>query len=289
MKKLVGLLLLLSANLALATDPVPPSIYIPGKKDVSTPQIVNQAVNGSTIQVKVGRFLPIIPTTANPRSYVTQGDAGIFVERTRKPGHPYNGIKFDEIDKAEEADYTPTTADGKLPPTDVKILVAKKPGKQVVYTLENGDDAKGVPPKFTAITLEVIADGPTPPKPDDPTPKPVDPADADPLPGTAGNKVLMIYDAADQSKLTANQRMALYSADVRKYLNSKCIADAGTPMYRIYPDGTDTTNEAKVWQTAMGIKRTSVPWIVISNGKTGYSGPLPDSDPLTLLKKYFGD
>jgi hypothetical protein len=65
-------------------------------------------------------------------------------------------------------------------------------------------------------------------------------------------------------------------------------ADGKTREWRIWDKDVDPSQESAVWQAAMKRPRASVPWLLVSNGKTGYEGPLPGTadDLLALLKKY---
>jgi len=129
--------------------------------------------------------------------------------------------------------------------------------------------------------------GPVPPGPQ-PDPTPPDPA---PIPGDS-NRVLIVYESSDLSKLPASQSVLMSSANVREYLTRKCSKGAtGTPEFRIWDKDTDTSNVGQVWKDAMALPRNAVPWLIVSNGKSGYSGPLPvnEVELLTKLKQYLGD
>lgn len=130
------------------------------------------------------------------------------------------------------------------------------------------------------------------PKPDDPKPKPPEPGPV-PIPDP-GFRVLMVYESAEESKLSDGQRQAIRGLEVRKYLDSHCVkgADGKTPERRIYDKDVNLTQETKLWQDAMKRPRTSLPWLIVTDGKTGgYEGPLPPDIPTTwnILKKYGGE
>lgn len=131
---------------------------------------------------------------------------------------------------------------------------------------------------------------PTPPGPTPPTPTP-DPVDPAPIP-VVGFRVLVVYDGPTLTKLPASQQAAIFAADVRAYLNDKCAvgADGKTREWRMWPADTDVSQAEDVWQFAMKRQRASLPWIIVSNGKTGFEGKLPGSkdELLALLKKYGG-
>ena len=139
-------------------------------------------------------------------------------------------------------------------------------------------------------TIEVIVgDGPVPPTPD---PEPIPPQpDPDPAPiPEVGFRVLIVEDIKQRIKLPPEQLDILFNKKVREYLNTKCVADKDgkTRAWRIWPQDVDASSESKTWQDAMKRKRTTTPWIIVSDGKKGYEGPLPkDVDAtLELLKKY---
>jgi hypothetical protein len=69
------------------------------------------------------------------------------------------------------------------------------------------------------------------------------------------------------------------SPSLRDYLFAACPKgpDGKTPEYRIWPDAVDASGESKLWQDAYKLPRERTPWIVVSNGTTGYQGPLPDN------------
>jgi hypothetical protein len=106
--------------------------------------------------------------------------------------------------------------------------------------------------------------GPTPPGPVPPEPQP----DAAPFPAD-GLHVLIVYETAKVGDLTAEQRAIILGTDVRGAL------DAAAPKrYRIYDQDADLQFVPQVWKDAMAVPRQSLPWLAISNGKTGFSGPL---------------
>lgn len=128
--------------------------------------------------------------------------------------------------------------------------------------------------------------GPTPPGPTPPAPVPpvTPPIDGD------GYQVLIIYETDGTLPLTAGQREIILGPPVRDFLNLNCIteADGKTKSWRIFDKDAKFTNPNDKWAKALQRPRAQVPWIIVSNGTTGYEGPLPN-DPtacLELLKKY---
>lgn len=104
---------------------------------------------------------------------------------------------------------------------------------------------------------------------------------------------MIVVDTNEMSKMPAAQQLALSSGDVRSYLNATCPLgpDGKTHEWRIWDKSVNASNESALWQAAL--KRAEgkpTPWIVVSNGTTGYEGALPANaaDLLTLLKKYGG-
>lgn len=141
--------------------------------------------------------------------------------------------------------------------------------------------AKADEPLLETITIKVEGDAPKPPPGPGPEPKP-DPVNPPPIPGD-GLRVLMVYET---SKTNEPGHLPLFSKTIRDYLDAKCVA-AG---YRIFDKDIDASRDNKIWQDAIKRPRTQIPWIVISNGKTGFEGPLPQTVPetLELLKKFGG-
>lgn len=127
---------------------------------------------------------------------------------------------------------------------------------------------------------------------DAPDPQPVDPDNPDdkkpaPIPD-AGFRVLIVYESSDMTKLPLEQQIILAGADVRDFLDKNCISEGKQAAYRIYDPDVDLTNDLPVWKTAMARPRKEIPWVIISNGKTGFEGPLPKTPTafLELAKKY---
>lgn len=99
-----------------------------------------------------------------------------------------------------------------------------------------------------------------------------------------GLHVLIVEETAERGKLSAGQLAILTSVQIREYVASK------SGEMRILDDDAPLANESELWRQAMGITRQSLPWLIASNGKAGYSGPLPVSvdETLTILRKYGG-
>lgn len=145
--------------------------------------------------------------------------------------------------------------------------------------------------KPNRIRKSVTISGKVDPEPEpEPGPGPgpsPDPDNPPPIPD-AGFRVVISYDSGVD--LSPAQKSILYSKDVRDYLEKTCVLgpDGKLKAYRIWPATTDLQFADPMWQKVMARKRESLPWIVISNGKTGYEGPLPADIKTTmeLLKKY---
>lgn len=168
-----------------------------------------------------------------------------------------------------------------------KVYTSDKPGSyRVVAWTAKGDVAS------PAAICTVVIEGPIP----DPTPGPGPGPGPGPAPGPApipgdGLRVLMVYETGELGTMPAAQASILRSMDVRSYLQSHCVKGTNSvPEWRIWDKDVDTKNEPQVWKDAMARKRTGNAWIIISNGKAGFEGPLP-ADPaaaLNLLKQYGG-
>jgi hypothetical protein len=124
---------------------------------------------------------------------------------------------------------------------------------------------------------------PTPPEPPVPPTPPPSPA---PIPAR-GLHVLLTVESGEN--LTPGEQAILYGEQVRNYLESKCQKYTdGSRAFRIYEKDTDVSEDWPVWRDAMARPRTANKWIVVSNGVTGYEGPLPGSpeEALALIQKY---
>lgn len=174
-----------------------------------------------------------------------------------------------------------------LKDTKTAVVSSTKAGRYRVFAVA----AKGDIPTDPAICVVVIGTptpGPTPDPGPGPTPGPDNPA---PIPD-AGFRVLMVYESAQLADYPSEQAALITSVRVRTYLNAKCVvgADGRTKEWRIWDKDIDASTDADLWKKALARKRASLPWLIISDGKTGYEGPLPKKldELMSLLEKYGG-
>ena len=169
----------------------------------------------------------------------------------------------------------------------VRFRVFFTPSAGGVYMLIVHDANAGV------IATKRITVGPvvpTPNPPPGPGPNPGPSPGPSPIPLT-GLRVLILEETADRAKLEPAQAAILTSTEVRSYLNSKCAKGAGgSPEFRVFDVDADIALQDQHWKDAVKRPRTSLPWLLISDGKQGFEGPLPAdvSSTMELLKKYGG-
>lgn len=138
--------------------------------------------------------------------------------------------------------------------------------------------------------------GPTPfppgPNPPGPTPQP---DGVNPFGNVAGLHVLIVWN---RTALRPQEQQAIITGvAVRDYLNLKCAVDSSPEpgsdgkAYRIWPTNADVSAAPKVWADAYRTVPVGQERILIGNGPSGYSGPLPKNgdEALTLLKRYGGN
>lgn len=177
-----------------------------------------------------------------------------------------------------------------------------------VYQIEAVDGAKGdtelaiVPKgvmeasKIQRYMVEVNGPAP-PPKPTDPDIKPGPKPDGTSPFAEAGNRCLIIFDSANTTRPAA-QNAILFGKAVRDLLNERCVEGptnekdgAGKVMkeWRIYPANSDVSLARPVFKNAFA-KKGGSDWIMLGNGTTGYSGPLPanETEAVALIKKHLG-
>lgn len=184
---------------------------------------------------------------------------------------------------AEEPTKTVTKS---FPEKYLVIVEAARTGQTELIVVPSGvTDQKRILRQLLSIqaTPQPPPEPPTPPTP--PTP-PVPPTPA-PIP-VAGLNMLIVEEVKDRNKLPPGQLQILFDKRLRDYINSKNPPVNGDPHYRIWDQNDDATNELKMWRDAFARPRQSVPWLIISNGKSGFEGPLPKTvqETLDLLKKY---
>ena len=154
-------------------------------------------------------------------------------------------------------------------------------------------------PDWEEITkkVEIAAPGPTPtpipPNPDVPVPPnpdvPVPPTptpDNPPLVNAPGLRILILEESSQRDQLTLGQREVLFGGQVRNWLRSNCITEPANPdgAYRIWDKewnpqiDPDATNWGAIRAKA---DPKSLPWMVITNGKTSYQGPVESGQKFT--------
>lgn len=147
------------------------------------------------------------------------------------------------------------------------------------------------------VVTTVVAGNPPDPDVDPPGPKPPDPP-APPGPNPApipdpGFRAMIVFESADLSKLPAAQAAHVLSGPLRTYLTGHCVAEpGGQKAWRFYDKDVDASRDLPVWKTALErVRGKPTPWLIVSNGKAGFEGPLPATvnDTLALLKKYGGE
>lgn len=175
------------------------------------------------------------------------------------------------------------------------ILLGTVPGnyKVVAYTADEKGPSE---PAYCEVKVEgVVPPAPTPtPTPPGPTPPepqpPVPPQPDQEAPIKAeGFRVMILYESNDLAKLSSAQQAVLYSATIRNYLNEKCAPNSKNSRdWYILDQNADVSKLDEHWGAVVKRPRTSLPWIIVSNGKTGYEGPLPGNveEASKLLKKY---
>lgn len=94
--------------------------------------------------------------------------------------------------------------------------------------------------------------------------------------------VLFIEETEDRSRLSQEQLSIFTSIELREYL------DKAKAKYKFFDKDIDLTYEESLWKELMKMPRSGEPWLFISNGKDGYSGPPPSNvyETITLIKKY---
>lgn len=239
-----------------------------------------------TVNLDVGksRFFKV-EDYAGPLTWEMTGDALLFKE-VEKPTL---------IGMLQQGEVEPSYPEV---PAGAVILWGKRPG---TAELSAWGVVGGKPKKLLTKPFVVSGEGPRPPpKPDDPVlPKPDEPKPDGKSPfSEAGFRVMLIFDSSNTTR-PSGQQSVLYGKAIRDYLNAKCIESPvateknadGSRMreWRIWPANSDTSKVRAVWKDTFE-KRGGDDWILIGDGKTGYSGPLPktEAEALTLLKKYGG-
>jgi hypothetical protein len=135
-----------------------------------------------------------------------------------------------------------------------------------------------------------VGTGPKPPDPPTPPDPPVPPPGPAPIP-LAGLRVMIVEEQSERHKLSAGHQSIMFGKPFRDYLNSVCTAGVKVPAkkeWRIYEKDMDVSADGEHWAKALARPKTSYPWIVISNGTSGFEGSLP-SDPqaaMELINKY---
>ena len=101
-------------------------------------------------------------------------------------------------------------------------------------------------------------------------------------------RLLIVEETADRPGLPGSQQSIFASVPLRHYLNEHCakLAD-GSPGWRIC-DKDDLGGLPAELKSAAETPRDSLPWLYVTNGKTGLSCPLPKSvdEVLEKVKAY---
>jgi hypothetical protein len=172
-----------------------------------------------------------------------------------------------------------------------KLIFTGKPGNYRVSAYVSSNNKI-----YQAVTIVTIGKStepkppepePKPPEPEPPKPKPTPLIDPSPIPDP-GLRVLIVYESQDVAKYPYDQVVAMNSQKLRNHMTSVCVKDNQHSAWRIYDQDTNIANDTQQFQKMMALPRQNLPWIIISNGTTGYQGPLPPTtdEIIKLINKY---
>lgn len=105
--------------------------------------------------------------------------------------------------------------------------------------------------------------------------------DGPPVPGE-GKHVLVIYETEDRISMPRDQRSIIDSVPLREWLK-----ESGVDAKFLDPQSEIVHSDA--WfKAAIDANRESLPWMIVSNGKAGFSGPLPGTvdEFKTIVERY---
>ena len=101
---------------------------------------------------------------------------------------------------------------------------------------------------------------------------------------------MVVYESDEMNTYPPAQVAILYDKSLRIYLDSVTTLgpDKKTHEYRFWDKDIILVNEEQLWKDAMARSHPQLPWLLVSNGVTGYEGPLPanTADTKALIKKY---
>lgn len=97
----------------------------------------------------------------------------------------------------------------------------------------------------------------------------------------AAKGVLVVEEKQDRGNLPASQLAALDSAELRELVTA-----AGGEWRHV---DRDQTLESGPWADAFARERTTLPWWIVSDGRRGEEGPMPETTAAAreVLGKYF--
>lgn len=174
------------------------------------------------------------------------------------------------------------------------------PGTYRIHGIARGTTKGEADADIDSYEVEVAGPPPTPDPPKPPVPPippptppgppkpPVPPPAPAPIPAP-GLRVLIVYESSEESKYKADQVNTIYGQDFRDYCAANCAKNAkGQPELRIYDKDVNTAGESDIWQAAMKRPHPTLPWILVSNGTTGFEGPLPETkaEIMAVVQKY---
>lgn len=165
--------------------------------------------------------------------------------------------------------------------------------KEGLYWVGVSTTVDGLASQPVWVQIKVgIPPPPVPPIPPVPPVPPVPPPSPAPIP-LPGLRVMMIFDKAKATTRPVGQTALLYSAQMHKFMDGLSVMgpDNKQHEWRIWPSDlkpADTQYEAKHWKDVYARPRSSSEWLIISNGVSGYEGPLPASmdEAKALIQKF---
>lgn len=272
--------------LVLVTPTFGQEIVFPTKQDAPAPtegvaEVVEPAAPPVITELPADTLYVI--TREDKDFFIVQGTLGVVNATIEQGPIKIRGKFVDGDGKYETRVYNEKC---------VCIVEAIKKGTVELIAIDSGavdnkDEKRAV--------LNVMGMSPNPPPGPTPTPTPTPDPTPNPIPGDK-NRVLIMYESSELSNLPSSQSLQITSGNLRAYLNKKCLVgpDGKTPEYRIWDKDVDLTNTAQVWKDAMASAKKDgfrTPVLAVSNGKTGWVGPMPvtEAETLVILKKYLGE